>query len=69
MMNKKQYQVVKEAMDIHAATTSIMFSNWTYNKGYYRDERDVWYDKNGEGVEQSTDDLYIKFFNQITSIK
>lgn len=69
MINKKEYQVVKEAMDIHAANVSVMFSNWIFNNGYYRDDRDVWYDRSGEGVEQSTNDLYVKFFNEITSIK
>jgi hypothetical protein len=63
-MNQEQYKVVTEAMDLHAGNIAVMFSDWVYENGYFRYERGIWFRPDGEGIAQSTKELY----NQFTQI-
>lgn len=64
-VDKDQYQIVKEAMDQHAERCVVLFSDWAFNKGYYRDDRAVWYKPSGDGVSMNTEDLFQQFKQEI----
>lgn len=57
--------MIKGAMDIHAENISIAFMDWTYDLFYYRNDQDIWFDRSGEGIANSTKELFQIFKQKI----